>query len=252
MSRIAYVNGRYLPQLRRPFISRIAATSSPTASTRSARCRGGRLVDERRHMATAQRSLDELRIAMPMSPTALGVVLREMLAPQPRARRHRLSADHPRRRAPRSCLSAARHAPRASWSPPAASTSRATRRTAAEGIAVITVPDNRWERVDIKSVSLLPNVLAKQAAREQGAKEAWFVDRDGHVTEGLVEQCLDRHQRREGGHPAGRSRHPAGHHPDRLARRHQGPGAEARGTRRSRSRRPMPRARPSSPRPARS
>ena len=46
------------------------------------------------------------------------------------------------------------------------------------------MPDNRWERVDIKSISLLPNVLAKQAAREQGAKEAWFVDRDGKVTEG--------------------------------------------------------------------
>jgi D-alanine transaminase len=57
-------------------------------------------------------------------------------------------------------------------------------RTAAEGLAVITVPDNRWERVDIKSISLLPNVLAKQAARERGAKEAWFVDRDGRVTEG--------------------------------------------------------------------
>ncbi len=50
---------------------------------------------------------------------------------------------------------------------------------AAEGIAVvISVPENRWPRVDIKSVSLLPNVLAKQAAREQGAKEAWFVDAD--------------------------------------------------------------------------
>jgi D-alanine transaminase len=57
-------------------------------------------------------------------------------------------------------------------------------RTAAEGIAVITVRDNRWERVDIKSISLLPNVLAKQSARELGAKEAWFVDRRGHVTEG--------------------------------------------------------------------
>jgi D-alanine transaminase len=52
------------------------------------------------------------------------------------------------------------------------------------GVAVVTVPDNRWERVDIKSVSLLPNVLAKQAAREQGAREAWFVDKNGHVTEG--------------------------------------------------------------------
>jgi D-alanine transaminase len=60
----------------------------------------------------------------------------------------------------------------------------ANERIAAAGVAVITVPDNRWERVDIKSVSLLPNVLAKQAAREQGAREAWFVDRHGHVTEG--------------------------------------------------------------------
>jgi D-alanine transaminase len=57
-------------------------------------------------------------------------------------------------------------------------------RSAAEGIAVITVPDNRWARVDIKSVSLLPNVLAKQAAREMGAREAWFVDAEGFVTEG--------------------------------------------------------------------
>jgi D-alanine transaminase len=55
---------------------------------------------------------------------------------------------------------------------------------AAEGIAVITVPDIRWGRVDIKSVALLPNVLAKQAAREQGAREAWLVDEHGRVTEG--------------------------------------------------------------------
>jgi len=46
------------------------------------------------------------------------------------------------------------------------------------------VPENRWDRVDIKSVSLLPNVLAKQTAREQGAREAWFVDKQGFVTEG--------------------------------------------------------------------
>ena len=71
-----------------------------------------------------------------------------------------------------------------------------------EGIAVITVPENRWPRVDIKSVSLLPNVLAKQAAREQGAKEAWFVDAAGIVTEGLLDQRLDRHKRRQGGHAA--------------------------------------------------
>jgi D-alanine transaminase len=55
---------------------------------------------------------------------------------------------------------------------------------AAAGIAVITLPDDRWGRPDIKTISLLPNVLAKQAAREQGAREAWFIDRKGYVTEG--------------------------------------------------------------------
>jgi D-alanine transaminase len=55
---------------------------------------------------------------------------------------------------------------------------------AAKGIAVVSVPDNRWGRVDIKTVSLLPNVLARQAAVEQGARDAWFVDGDGRVTEG--------------------------------------------------------------------
>jgi D-alanine transaminase len=55
---------------------------------------------------------------------------------------------------------------------------------AAEGVAVVTVPDIRWKRVDIKSVALLPNVLAKQAAREQCAREAWLVDAQGRITEG--------------------------------------------------------------------
>jgi len=55
---------------------------------------------------------------------------------------------------------------------------------AANGIAVISMPDNRWGRVDIKTIGLLPNVLARQAAIEQGARDAWFVDRDGAVTEG--------------------------------------------------------------------
>ena len=56
---------------------------------------------------------------------------------------------------------------------------------AADGVAVITLPDNRWERVDIKAIALLPNVLAKQAAREQGAREAWYRRSQGQrVTEG--------------------------------------------------------------------
>jgi D-alanine transaminase len=52
------------------------------------------------------------------------------------------------------------------------------------GVTVITLPETRWARCDIKSTNLLPNVLAKQQAREAGAFEAWFVDADGLITEG--------------------------------------------------------------------
>jgi D-alanine transaminase len=55
--------------------------------------------------------------------------------------------------------------------------------SAKTGIGVITVPDIRWERRDIKSVALLAQVLAKQAAAEAGAGEAWMIE-DGKVTEG--------------------------------------------------------------------
>ena len=55
---------------------------------------------------------------------------------------------------------------------------------AAAGVGVLTTPENRWGRCDIKTVGLLPNVLAKQAARAAGAGEAWFVDDEGNVTEG--------------------------------------------------------------------
>jgi D-alanine transaminase len=55
---------------------------------------------------------------------------------------------------------------------------------AAQGVGVITTPENRWGRCDIKTVGLLPNALAKQKAHEAGAAEAWFVDDLGFVTEG--------------------------------------------------------------------
>ena len=60
----------------------------------------------------------------------------------------------------------------------------ATEARAAAGVAVVTTPENRWGRCDIKTVGLLPNALAKQKAREAGAVEAWFVDELGLVTEG--------------------------------------------------------------------
>jgi D-alanine transaminase len=183
MARIAYVNGRYVPH-------RMAAVHVEDRGYQFAdgvyevcEVRAGRLVDEPRHIQRLVRSLGELRIALPMTPTALGVVLRETV------RRNRV--DHglvylqvTRGVARRDFLFPAPET-RPSVVVTARNLDRAKQeRSAADGIAVVTVPDNRWERVDIKTVSLLPNVLAKEAARAGGGREAWFVDRDGFVTEG--------------------------------------------------------------------
>jgi D-alanine transaminase len=55
---------------------------------------------------------------------------------------------------------------------------------AEKGIGVITMPETRWARCDIKTVMLLPASLAKQAAQASGAREVWFVDDQGFITEG--------------------------------------------------------------------
>jgi D-alanine transaminase len=181
--RIAFVNGRYMPGDAAMIHIEDRGYQFSDGVYEVCEVRDGDIIDERRHMARLARSLDELRIAMPMSTSALAIVMRECLR-RNRVRDGILYLQITRGVAPRD------HAfPPAGTKPSLVVTARsmdfvANERIAAEGVAVITMPDNRWERVDIKSVSLLPNVLAKQAAREQGAREAWFVDRRGHVTEG--------------------------------------------------------------------
>ena len=183
MSRFAYVNGRYLP--RHLAVVHVEDRGYQFADGVYEVCevRGGRIVDERRHMARLQRSLDELRIPMPMSLRALGIVQRETI------RRNRVTDGIVYLQITRGVSRRDHGFPPAGTAPGIVVIARnldsaGNERTAAEGIAVVTMPDNRWARVDIKSISLLPNVLAKQAARERGAKEAWLVDRDGRVTEG--------------------------------------------------------------------
>jgi D-alanine transaminase len=145
--------------------------------------RGGKLVDERRHMDRLERSLKELRIAMPMRRNALGLVLRETVS------RNRVRDGIVYLQVTRGVARRDHAFPAAGTLPSVVVTAKnydleKNELAAADGVPVISVPDNRWERVDIKSVGLLPNVLAKQAAREAGAKEAWFVDQKGFVTEG--------------------------------------------------------------------
>lgn len=183
MSRIAYVNGRYLPLADASVNVEDRGYQFSDGVYEVCEVKDGRLVDEPMHMRRLQRSLGELKIAMPMSLASLRVVLRETV------RRNRVRDGIVYLQVNRGVARRDHAFPPAGTSPSVVVTARgmsaaAAEKTAAEGIAVITVPENRWERVDIKSVSLLPNVLAKQAAKEQGAKEAWFVGKDGYVTEG--------------------------------------------------------------------
>ena len=183
MSRIAYVNGRYLPARAAMVHVEDRGYQFSDGVYEVCEVRGGHLVDERRHMTRLKRSLGELRIAAPMSLRALGVVLHETV------RRNRVRDGIVYLQVTRGVARRDHAFPAADTTPSIVVTARsldpaANEKIASEGIAVITVPDDRWDRVDIKSVALLPNVLAKQAAREQGAREAWFVDGEGRVTEG--------------------------------------------------------------------
>jgi D-alanine transaminase len=183
MSRIAYVNGRYLPLGKAAVPVEDRGYQFSDGVYEVCEVRQGHLIDEARHMARLARSLSELRIPMPMPAAALAIVMRECV------RRNRVRDGIVYLQITRGVARRDHAFPPPGTRPTLVLTARsidfaANERTASAGVAVITVPDNRWARVDIKSISLLPNVLAKQAAREQGAKEAWFVDQAGYVTEG--------------------------------------------------------------------
>ena len=183
MSRIAYVNGRYRPQSEAKISIEDRGFQFADGVYEVCEVKGGRLIDERRHMARLGRSLAALSIPRPMSEAALAVVLRETVA------RNRVRDGIVYVQITRGAAKRDFPFPPAPIRPTVVVTARSTdqarlARLAAVGVAVVTMPDIRWGRVDIKSVALLPNVLAKQSARAQGAREAWLVDAQGRVTEG--------------------------------------------------------------------
>ena len=182
MPRIAYVNGAYER-------AREAAVSIEDRGYQFADAVyevwsvfDGRLADLAGHLNRLERSLSELRIAMPMPRTSLLVVLNEVVR-RNRIREGLVYLQISRGVAPRD------HVFPLNIRPSVVITAKpvdrdAAARKASVGIKAISVPDIRWGRCDIKTVGLLPNVLAKQTAKEQGAGEVIFVDNDGFVTEG--------------------------------------------------------------------
>jgi D-alanine transaminase len=185
MSRVAYVNGRWLAQRSAVVNVEDRGYQFGDGVYEVVHVHGGRFVDAERHLSRLDRSLREIRLPEPMGRAALLEVMRELV------RRNRVAEglvymqvtrgvsrrDHafPRRPVPPALVMTAKRIP------------PFPRDIEAWAAAAITSPDLRWARRDIKSTNLLPNVLARQAAREAGAVEAVLYDeRTGVVTEGAA------------------------------------------------------------------
>jgi D-alanine transaminase len=183
MGRVAYVNGRFVRHTEAAVHIEDRGFQLADGVYEVWAVFEGRMADSQGHFTRLKRSLDELRIPAPMSEAALGIVLKETL------RRNRIVDGMVYLQVTRGVARRDHAFPDPPVSPSVVITAKsvdlaASERRAAQGVKVISLAENRWGRCDIKSVALLPNVLAKQAAREAGAAEAWFVDDLGLVTEG--------------------------------------------------------------------
>jgi len=184
MSRIAYVNGRYVPQRDASVNVEDRGYQFADGIYEVVHLYRGRFIDSDRHLTRLERSLGEVRIAMPMSRAALSHVLTEV------ARRNRVQDGLLYMQVTRGVARRDHAFPVHAVAPAIVVTVRrippyptdVDRWTA----RAITYPDQRWARCDIKSTGLLPNVLARQAAWEQGAAEAILIDSNGMVTEGAA------------------------------------------------------------------
>jgi D-alanine transaminase len=183
MARVVYVNGVYAPYAEACVHVEDRGYQFADGVYEVCEVRDGCLVDERRHLLRLRRSLAELKMAEPMDLRALGVILRETV------RRNRVKDGIVYLQISRGVARRDFAFPHADVAPSVVCLARSQRRAkgesrAAAGVSVITVPDLRWHRVDIKTTGLLAQSLARQQAHDAGANEAWMVDRDGFVTEG--------------------------------------------------------------------
>jgi D-alanine transaminase len=183
VGRIAYVDGRYLRHDQASVHIEDRGLQFADSIYEVFGLFGGRIYDEEEHLDRLERSLREIALDMPMARAPLKLVLREV------ARRNRIVDGLIYLQITRGAFRRDHAIPTARRTPTLVLTARPVDADAFEkkreaGIAVVTRPDQRWARCDIKSTALLPNVLAKTAAREAGAWEAWLTDREGHITEG--------------------------------------------------------------------
>lgn len=185
MPRIAYVNGRYVRHAHAAVHIEDRGYQFADGVYEVCEVARGFIIDMNRHLDRLDRSLSELKIRWPMHRSALSLIMREVI------RRNGVHNGLVYLQVTRGVAPRDHFFPTPEPRPALVVTAKkldaeAGVKRAQTGIKVITLPDNRWERVDIKTVGLLPNVLARQQARENGAQEAWFFDADGMITEGAA------------------------------------------------------------------
>jgi D-alanine transaminase len=183
MPRIAYVNGRYVPHATAMVHVEDRGYQFADGVYEVLAVHNGLFLGEKGHMDRLAHSLDALSIDWPMGRKPMLMVLREVV------RRNRVKdglvyLQITRGVAPRDHSFPAECAP--SFVVTTVKRPPINKAQLLAGVDVISLPDIRWKRRDIKSISLLPNVLGKQKAVEAGAQEAWQIDDDGFVTEGMA------------------------------------------------------------------
>ncbi|ARO30078.1 D-amino-acid transaminase [Rhizobium lentis] len=185
MPRIAYVNGRYVKHSDASVHIEDRGYQFADGVYEVCEIRHGYIVDLTRHLNRLDRSLGELSIAWPMSRAALTQVIRETLR-RNHVRNGLFYLQVTRGVARRDHVFPAEGTPPSLVITAKSTDPKIIAAKNANGIKAITVTDNRWDRVDIKSVGLLPNAMARQQAKEAGAQEAIYVDGDGMVKEGAA------------------------------------------------------------------
>ncbi|WP_029065407.1 D-amino-acid transaminase [Labrenzia sp. DG1229] len=183
MSRIAYVNGQYVRHADAAVHVEDRGYQFADGVYEVCEVWQGKIVDMPRHLDRLNRSLNELQIDWPMARSAVEFVIRQVI------RRNRVVNGLVYIQVTRGVAKRDHFFPAEDVAPSIVVTAKPTSPAASQvqadkGIAVVSYPENRWPRVDIKTIALLPNVLAKQHAKENGGKEAWYTDADGNVTEG--------------------------------------------------------------------
>jgi len=183
VGRTAYVNGRYVPHAQAGVHIEDRGLQFGDAIYEVVGVASGHFLDEEEHLDRLERSVREIGMAMPMDRNALKLVVREM------ARRNGVRDGLIYLQVTRGAVRRDHAVPRNALRPTLIVTARrldplGIKDRQANGVGVHTRPDERWARRDVKSTNLLPNILAKTAARDAGAYEAWLVDDEGYVTEG--------------------------------------------------------------------